>query len=146
MTKQVDKATLLEGLNQDLANEYQAVVMYNTYAATVSGIHRNELRTFFQKEIQDELAHAQYLADKITALGGTPVTKAAPVEFTTNPREMVEIVAKAEAETIDRYVTRMKQAEAFGDYGLAAELHDMIADETRHKEEAEMILRGSWDQ
>lgn len=138
----VDKTTLLEGLNHDLAHEYQAIIMYNTYAAAVSGVHRNELKNFFLNEVEDELRHAKYLADKITALGGRPTTRAAEVEFTTDARTMVETVAKAEAETVQRYVKRMKQAEAFGDYGLAAELHDMIADETQHKEEAEKLLRG----
>jgi bacterioferritin len=144
MAEKVDKATILEGLNEDLAHEYQAIIMYNTYAAAVTGIHRKELRDFFLTEVQDELKHAHFLADKITALGGRPITKATEVQFTKEAREMVENVARSEAETIERYVTRMKQAEAYGDYGLAAELHDMIADETRHKEEAEMILRGSW--
>lgn len=145
MTKStVDKATLLEGLNEDLAHEYAAVVMYNTYAAAVTGVHRSELKAFFAAEIQDELLHAQFLADKITALGGQPVTRAAEVPYTTNSREMLENVLAAETETIKRYVTRRQQAEAFGDYGLASKLDEMILDETTHKEESEKILRGSW--
>ena len=144
--QEVDKATLLEGLNEDLAHEYQAIVMYNTYAAAVSGIHRNELSSFFLKEVADELEHARFLAQKITALGGTPVTAAADVEYTTNAREMVQNAAAAEEETIERYVTRMKQAAAYGDYGLEAKLGDMIADETEHKEEAEKLLQGKWDE
>ena len=141
----VDKATLIEGLNQDLAHEYQAIIMYNTYAAAVTGVHRNELSSFFMAEVGDELEHARFLADKITALGGTPVTSAADVQYTTVPRQMVENAARAEEETIARYVQRMKQAEAFGDYGLAAKLGDMIADETTHKEEAEKLLHGKWE-
>ena len=143
-TETVDKATLIEGLNEDLAHEYQAIIMYNTYAAAVAGVHRNELKSFFLDEVVDELEHAQFLAAKITALGGTPVTTAAPVEYTTEARQMVENAARAEAETIKRYGQRMKQAAAFGDYGLEAKLGDLIADETEHKEEAEMLLRGKW--
>lgn len=140
----IDKATIIEGLNEDLSHEYQAVIMYNTYAAVVTGIHRNELRSFFLDEVLDELKHAQLLADKITALGGIPTTKSAPVEVTTDPRTMLENVVAAESETVERYVRRMKQAEKFGDYGLANDLHEFIADETKHKEEAEKILRGKW--
>ena len=141
----VDKATLIEGLNEDLAHEYQAIVMYNTYAAAVAGVHRNELKNFFEKEITDELEHAKFLASKITALGGTPVTRAADVEYTTSPRQMVENAARAEAKTIERYVERMKQAVAFGDYGLETRIADIIADETEHKEEAEKLLQGTWE-
>src|SRR5690554_2697154 len=144
MSDKVDKSTLIEGLNEDLAHEYQAIIMYNTYAAAVSGIHRQELQGFFLEEVADEFEHAKFLADKITALGGTPVTRAAEVTYTTDPRTMLEIVVKAESETVDRYVKRMKQAEAYGDYGLAASLGDMIADETRHKEETAKILKGQW--
>jgi bacterioferritin len=122
MSEKVDKSTLIEGLNEDLAHEYQAVIMYNTYAAAVTGVHRNELKRFFLEEVADEVGHAQFLADKITALGGQPVTKAAPVEYTTSPREMMENVARAEAETIERYARRMKQAAAFGDYCLESKL------------------------
>jgi bacterioferritin len=39
------------------------------------------------------------------------------------------------------YTERAKQAEAFGDKGLAVQLEDMIRDETGHKEETERILR-----
>ncbi len=142
--EKIDKATLLEGLNVDLAHEYQAILMYNTYAAVVSGINRGELRDFFLKEVQDEFGHAQYLANKITALGGTPTTKPAAVKMVRESREMLEQVVASEAETVVRYVERMKQAQAFGDYGLANTLEDMLSDETRHKEEASMLLHGDW--
>jgi bacterioferritin len=52
---------------------------------------------------------------------------------------------KAEAETIERYVKRRKQAEAYGDYGLAADLDTIISDETKHMEETEKLLRGLTD-
>jgi bacterioferritin len=54
---------------------------------------------------------------------------------------MLQQVMEAEAETIKRYVVRRQAAEAYGDYGLAAELDDIIRDETRHKEETEKLLR-----
>jgi bacterioferritin len=135
------KADLIEGLNTDLAHEYQAIMMYNTYAAMVEGLNRPMLKGFFEEELPEELLHAQFLADKITALGGTPTTEVAPVEVTSNSRSMLEHVVQAETETIERYVQRRREAEAFGDYGLAAELDDIIRDETRHKEETEKLLR-----
>ena len=136
----ITKEELIQGLNEDLANEYQAIIMYLTYAASVKGMEREQLQNFFEKEIADELNHAKMLANKITALGGTPVTKPAPVPPATNAKEMLQNVLKAETETIQRYVKRMKQAEEFGDYGLANELHEMISEETHHKEETEKIL------
>lgn len=137
----VTKELLIEGLNTDLAHEYQAIMMYNTFAAMATGIHRPLLKSFFQDEIPEELQHAQFLADKITALGGTPTTSTVDVTLVADTRQMLEEVLRAEKGTIDRYVVRRKQAEAFGDYGLAADLDGIISDETRHKEETEKLLR-----
>jgi bacterioferritin len=137
----MDKQTLIEKLNEDLAHEYQAMLMYNTYAAMVSGIHRPILRDFFQDEVPDELGHAQFLANKITSLGGTPTTKPADFELSHEPRAMLEQIVQAERDTIARYGERLDQVEEFGDRGLAAELDDIIRDETTHKEETEKLLR-----
>lgn len=136
-----DKQTLIDGLNTDLAHEYQAIIMYNSYAAMVTGIHRPMLKQFFAAEVPDETAHAQFLADKITALGGTPTTRPAELSLATKPNDMLRQIREAEAETIKRYVERRRQAEAFGDYGLAADLDGIISDETKHKEEMEKLLR-----
>ncbi len=136
------KEDLIRGLNEDLAHEYQAVIMYATYASMVTGMHRPTLKDFFATEIGEELGHAQLLAEKITALGGKPTTRPAEVAYHSTPREMLEAVREAEAATIERYVERRRQAEAFGDYGLAVDLDDIIRDETGHKEETEKLLRG----
>lgn len=135
---------LIEGLNEALSYEYQAVQMYTTYAATVSGIHRQELREFFLAEVQDELQHAQFLADKVDALGGTPATDAEPFDPMKNPRAMLETVLEAERDAIERYGDLMAAAEEAGELGLANDLHDIISDETGHKEETQKILRGKW--
>lgn len=137
-------ASLIEGLQDALRYEYQSVIMYNTYAATVAGIHRGELKEFFQAELPDELGHAKYLANKISALGGTPTTEAITVPTTDNAREMLENVREAEADAVDRYAALMSAAEEAGELGLANDLHDIISDETNHKEETEKLLQGHW--
>ena len=39
------------------------------------------------------------------------------------------------------YTTRAREAESFGDKGLAVQLEDFIRDESSHLEETERILR-----
>ncbi len=134
----------LEALNVDLAHEYAAVIAYRTYASQVQGQWRMELRNFFESEIPDEMGHAQILADKIVALGGTPVTTPAPVKAGRDAREMLRNALEDEIETIDRYVLRRKQAESLGHYGLAVEFDDLIRDESTHRDEINMILKR-WD-
>jgi len=132
--------TLIDGLNTDLAHEYAAVITYRTYASAVTGAFRQELRAFFANEIPDELTHAQLLADKITALGGQPTVKAADVQFTDDPKRMLENALADEVATIERYVERRRQAEDAGEVGLAVDLDDVIADETKHRDELRLML------
>ena len=140
----VDRQALIEGLNHDLAGEYQAILMYTHYSAKLTGPYRRELRALFQAEIADEQGHAQFLADKIAALGGEPTTAPRPVPHANQPREMLEQARAAEEQAVADYDGRIRQAEGFGDFGLKADLESQVADETRHKEELERIIAG-WD-
>jgi bacterioferritin len=131
---------LLEGLNMDLAAEFQAVITYRLFSSLASGPYRQEIRDFFEAEIPDELGHAQFLADKIVALGGTPTGEAAPVKISRINREMFEIALEAEKDAISRYEKRAKEAEELGLTALKVKLEDLIVDETGHKEEIERRL------
>lgn len=136
------KEDLIKALNEDLAGEYQSIIMYATYAATVTGPHRPTLKQFFSEEIPEELTHAQFLADKIASLGGTPTTKPRAVPETNEPKQMLENVLAAERQAIADYKKRSEQAAELGDKGLATHLETIVEDETSHFEETEKILRG----
>ncbi len=129
----VDRQPLLEGLNHDLAGEYQSILMYIHYSAKLTGPYRRELRALFLAQFGDEQAHAQFLADKIAALGGEPTTEPRPVPQANQPREMLGQALAAEEQAIADYSARIRQAEIFGDFGLKVELESQVADETRHK-------------
>ncbi len=131
---------LIDGLNEDLANEYAATIMYTYNAAVVSGIHRQSLKPFFESEIPDEQGHALYLSEKIKTLGGTPTTTPKEVKQVTEVKEMLEQAYNAEKDTIDRYEKRKQQASELRLTELVVKLEDMISDETTHKEEMERIL------
>ncbi|HEY9479562.1 MAG TPA: ferritin-like domain-containing protein [Gemmatimonadaceae bacterium] len=143
-TRRSDAEQLIGGLNEDLANEYASVIQYRTFASTLRGPHRLTLRSLFEREIPDELGHAGTLADFITALGGAPTTTPAEVPAADSPLEMLRTAYEAELEAIARYVERREQAEAAGEHGLAVTLDDIIADETRHRDEMQLILEG-WE-
>lgn len=134
---------LIDGLNDDLEHEYQAVITYRTYASAVRGPFRQELRQFFEMEIADELGHAQMICDKIVALGGVPSTRSKAVKYTEDSRTMLENALADEQATIERYVQRRKQAEDAGEYGLAVDLDTLIADETKHRDELRLMLHRS---
>jgi bacterioferritin len=131
---------LIAGLNEDLAAEYQAIIMYRTYASQVTGPYRSELRSFFESEIPDELGHAAFLADKIIALGGTPTVVPAPVPVAKSNREMVENALQAEVDTLARYTKRVSQAEAAGEIGIKLQLENIIVDESNHRDDMRRTL------
>lgn len=137
----MSKQQLIDNLNEDLAGELSAIVQYITYAAKATGPYRPQLAQFFLTEVADEQLHAQFLANKIVALGGEPITVPRPVQPAASNREMLEAVLKAEQQAVADYTARAKQAEEFGDKGLAVQLEDMIRDESGHAEETERILR-----
>ena len=137
----MDKQALIQNLNQDLAGELSAIIQYLTYAAKATGPYRPQLAQFFLAEVADEQLHAQFLANKIVALGGEPITTARPVPPASNNREMLEAVLEAERQATKDYTLRAQQADEFGDKGLAVQLEDMVRDESGHAEETERMLR-----
>lgn len=137
-----DIRALVAGLNHDLAGEYQAMLTYLHFGAMLTGPYRKELRAFFLAEVTDEMGHAQFLADKIAALGEKPTTTPREVPAVGDAREMLECALTLENQAIDDYKQRIEQAEACGDIGLKVNLENQVADETRHKEEIERILAG----
>ena len=136
-----NRQALIDGLNTDLSHEYAAVITYRTYASAVTGPFRQELREFFANEIPDELGHAEMLADKIVAMGGQPVVRAAAVKMTEHPREMLQNALADEEATIERYVERRRMAEEMGEPGLAVRLDDIIVDESKHRDELRLMLK-----
>jgi bacterioferritin len=137
----MDKKTLITRLNEDLAGELGAIIQYLTYAAKATGPYRPQLSQFFLAEVADEQLHAQFLANKIVALGGEPATQARPVPAAKTNRQMLEAVLEAERKAVADYTQRAKDADAVGDKGLTVQLEDMVLDESGHSEETERILR-----
>ena len=137
----MDKKTLIKKLNEDLAGEFGAIIQYLTYAAKATGPYRPQLSQFFLAEVADEQLHAQFLANKIVALGGEPTATPRPVPAAHTNKEMLQAVLEAERRATKDYTQRAKEADEMGEKGLAVQLEDMVRDESGHSEETERILR-----
>jgi bacterioferritin len=137
----MNKDNLIYNLNEDLAGELSAIIQYLTYATKVTGPYRPQLAQFFLTEVADEQLHAQFLANKIVALGGEPTTMPRPVKLAKTNHDMLAAVLAAERQALADYTQRAREAEAFGDKGLMVQLEDIVRDESGHSEETERILR-----
>jgi bacterioferritin len=137
----MNKQKLIDMLNEDLSNELAAIIQYITYSAQITGPFRPQLVSFFLREVPDEQGHAEFLANKVVALGGVPTTVPAPIAPAETNKEFLEAAYQAELKAVAGYTERAKQAEEYGDVGLQVQLEDMIRDETQHAEDIERMLR-----
>jgi bacterioferritin len=140
----MSKEQLIAAMNDQLSAEYQAIITYIQYSAVVTGPNRPELVNFFRSEIPDEQNHAQYLADKISALGGVPTTTAKPVPHAETPRELLENVLAAESEAVEAYTKLIDLADAAGEIGIRIQMENFVQDENNHRDETQKILKGHW--
>lgn len=139
--KETLRQELIDGLNNDLNLELEAVLRYLYHSSSATGLLGHELREELKGDIQGELNHAVFLADKITALGGVlKINPEMPKKIRT-AKQMMQVDIAAERQVIENYTNRIAQAEAFGDKGLVIRLEDMLAEETDHAEELERLGR-----
>lgn len=142
MAKKPDvKQTLIDGLNRDLNLELEAVLRYLYHSSAATGLLGHELRELAKEDIQGEVNHAIFLADKITSLGGELKIEVPMPKKVKTAKQMMQINIEAERAAIAGYVERIRQAEEFGDKGLVIRLEDILAEETDHAEELERLGR-----
>ena len=135
------KQKLIDGLNDDLNRELEAVLRYLYHSSTATSLLGHELRELLKSDIAGELNHAIFLADKISALGGEVKIHLAMPKKVTSAKEMLTEDVAAERHVVASYTERIKQAEEFGDKGLVIRLEDILAEETDHAEELERLGR-----
>jgi bacterioferritin len=136
------KKALIDSLNQDLANELGASILYLYQTSTATGWDGEELREFLAPEVTGEMAHAIFLAEKIAALGGKPTTVPTQYKSPKDVKAMLKFDLQLERQVVENYRMRAMQAEEAGEIGLKIKLEELILDETGHAEQLDRILRG----
>ena len=91
-----ERESIINGLNQDLAREYKAIIQYVVFSSTLKGAEYGNIAAQLEKHASDELQHALKVAKQIDYLGGTPTMKAEEAKSSENPKEMLEIDLRAE--------------------------------------------------
>jgi bacterioferritin len=135
------KQKLIDGLNEDLNRELEAVLRYVYHSATATSLLGHEIREVLKGDIAGELAHAVFLADKIAALGGEVKIGVSMPKKVRSAKEMLEENIANERKIVASYTERIQQAHDFGDKGLVIRLENILAEETDHAEELERLGR-----
>jgi len=131
---------LIDGLNQQLNREVTTFLRYMLQAASISGAEYEAVRDMYLAEVLDEVGHAQYLANQISLLGGTPELDPDLAPPPSDVRAMLEADAAAEADDVKAYARLASQAEKEGLFALKMKMEEQAADEDEHGYEMQRLL------
>src|SRR5215469_11924060 len=88
-TKNRDLDELIQGLQEDLSREYQAIIAYVVYSNVLKGAQWMTIAAELKKHAAQELQHALIIADQIDYLGGMPTATPKEVKLSEKPEEML---------------------------------------------------------
>jgi bacterioferritin len=128
----INRAELINLLNEDLAREYQAIISYVIYSQTIRGAAYNHIAAELEKHAVEELQHAILIAKQIDYLNGTPVKTPKEVRVSDKAEEMLRFDLENEKDTIINYRHRIRQADALGEFAVSEILRKIIAQEQDH--------------
>jgi len=131
---------LLDGLQEDLSREYQAIIAYTVYSTVLKGAQWMNIAAELKLHAAQELQHAMIIADQLDYLGAVPNATPKEVKLSEKAEEMLRFDLDNETETIKAYRQRVKQAEGVGHYALAEQIRTIIMQEQEHQHDLATAL------
>ncbi|RJQ31774.1 MAG: hypothetical protein C4562_04840 [Actinobacteria bacterium] len=130
---------IIDLLNKDRANELIAILQYMNHHYRVTGENFTALQDMFKELGIVEMRHAEKLAERISLLGGEPVSRTDALKETTNltvqdpsqPNQMVEANLDYERMAINDYTDHIKMIGS-NDPVTTRILEDILAEEEEH--------------
>jgi bacterioferritin len=135
----MDKAKLIDKLNEAIALELGALLQYNQYSHVLIGMERRVWHEFFEDSAKESFEHARKFAQRVVSLGGTPSVEPDAVKQTTDLNEMLRNSLEVERRAVKVYTEALAFCEDHAGYRNLIE--DQIQDETDDVEEIEKYLR-----
>lgn len=135
MSKSENKTTrqqLIDGLNDDLSREYQAIIAYVNYSQVLKGAAYMKIAEELEVHAKEELDHALKVAKHIDYLGGMPSVTPKPVKTSEQAEDMLRFDLENEKETIREYRRRVKQADSLNEFAIAESLRGILVEEQDH--------------
>lgn len=129
---------LIEQLNRAMSFELTGIIQYSQHSYLVTGTDRQVFRDYFRDQAEEAQKHAQFLGDKIVALGGVPTVEPAMIRQSVDLEEMLKQDLELEREAVAAYTAAW---ESCGESDLPTKfwLEGQIADEQLHIEELEKL-------
>jgi bacterioferritin len=123
---------LIKLLNEDLSREYQAIIAYVNYSQVLKGAQYMNIAKELEKHAGEELEHAIKIANQVDYLGGMPSVMPFPVKTSEKATDMLKFDLENERVTIANYRTRVRQADALGEFALSEVLREILVQEQEH--------------
>lgn len=144
-----DREVVLKLLNEALATEWVCILRYYRHYFSASGMFADAVKGEFLEHAQQELEHANMIAERIVQLGGEPdldpatLTARSHAEYRpgTDLRDMVREDLVAERIAIDSY---REMIDYIGDRDTTTKrmLEHVLAQEEEHADDMKDLLDG----
>ena len=128
----VTRKALIDGLNEDLSREYQAIIAYVNYSQVLKGAAYMNIAGELEVHAKEELGHALQIANHVDYLGGMPSVTPKPVKTSEKAEEMLRFDLENEKETIRQYRRRVRQADELNEFAIAESLRNILVEEQDH--------------
>ncbi|HEX6965359.1 MAG TPA: ferritin-like domain-containing protein [Gemmatimonadaceae bacterium] len=129
----VTKDQLIQGLQEDLAREYRAIIQYVIFSQKLDTARYMNIADQLQEHAHQELDHALAVSRQLDYFGAYPVHEPEAVQVSEDNEEMLWIDLRAEDATIHNYRERIRQAEELGEFALAEVLQEIVRQEQDHQ-------------
>ena len=109
---------LINGLQEDLSREYQAIIAYVNYSQVLKGAAYMNIADELAIHAAEELAHALQIANHVDYLGGMPSVVPQPVKTSEKNEDMLRFDLENEKVTIANYRRRIKQCDELNEFAI----------------------------
>ncbi|MDQ2785864.1 MAG: ferritin-like domain-containing protein [Chloroflexota bacterium] len=124
---------LVQGLQEDLAREYKAIIQYVIFSQKLDGARYMDIADELAVHAHEELDHALAIAKQLDYFGAYPIHEPKPVQVSEENEEMLWFDLQAEDDTVRNYRERIRQAQELEEYALAEVLQGIVQQEQDHQ-------------
>ena len=138
--ERLDVEEAVDRLNDALRLQYRSAHQYMLSSGSLFGFEFQGLGDRLWEYAKAELADARKLVEKIVALGGTPTTEVAQLEWTGEPDGAVDRLIETESEAVE---TLQQAIEPTGREGRSEALEHMLEHVImRKQDQVDFLLRA----
>jgi bacterioferritin len=127
------KEQLIQGLQEDIAREYKAIIQYVIFSQKLDSAKYMNIADQLAIHAHQELDHALAIARQLDYFGAYPVHEPDTIEVSEDNEGMLRADLRAEDDTIKHYRERIRQADELGEYALGEVLRGIVEQEQDHQ-------------